>query len=94
MYFAEKGRVVPAREYKYATDRPKLLNMKEIVKAMGSYTTAIHWIEKYEPELWNTIHGKVEEPKKVEVKVEAKVETETEKADPLAALSKLSTKDG
>ena len=33
---------------------------------MGSYTTAVSWIEKYEPELWNTIHGikPAPEPKK------------------------------
>ena len=85
MYFAEKGRVLPAREFKYALDRPKLLNMKEVVKAMGSYTTAIQWIEKYEPELWATIHGKVAEvpePVKEEVKEEVPV-----KSDPLAALA-------
>jgi hypothetical protein len=57
LYFAEKGRIVSAREYKYISDRPKFLSMKEIVKVMGSYTTAVNWIEKYEPELWDTIHG-------------------------------------
>jgi hypothetical protein len=62
MYFAEKGKVISAREYKIATDRPKFLSMKEIVKVMGSYTAAVSWIEKYEPELWDTIHGIKEEP--------------------------------
>jgi hypothetical protein len=67
MYFAEKGKVIPAREYKSATDRPKFLSMKEIVKVMGSYTTAVSWIEKYEPELWDTIHGIKKEPAVEEV---------------------------
>lgn len=62
MYFAEKGKVISAREYKWAPDRPRFLTMKEIVKVMGSYTTAVDWIEKYEPELWNTIHGIKPEP--------------------------------
>lgn len=57
MYFAEKGKILRARDYKTALDRPNFLSMKEIVKVMGSYTTAIEWIEKYEPELWDTIHG-------------------------------------
>jgi hypothetical protein len=29
---------------------------------MGSYTTAVNWIEKYEPELWDTIHSVKPEP--------------------------------
>jgi hypothetical protein len=94
MYFAEKGRIVPAREYKYVSDRPKLLNMKEINKVMGSYTTAISWIEKYEPELWATIHGteaKKPEPVKVEVKAEVTTKVET-KSDPLAALAASKTR--
>ena len=63
LYFAEKGRVLTAREYKVAQDRPKLLTMKEIVKTMGSYHSACQWIQKYESELWDTIHGIRPEPK-------------------------------
>jgi hypothetical protein len=94
MYLAEKGRIVPAREFKYANDRPKLLSMKEVVKVMGSYTTALKWIEEYEPELWATIHGKAAvEPEPVKVEVTEEV---IAKPDPLAALaqSKTSEDDG
>jgi len=62
LYFAEKGKILPAREYKRVTDRPKFLSLKEIVKVMGSYTTAVNWIDKYEPELWDTIHSVKPEP--------------------------------
>ena len=57
LYFAEKGKVLTAPEYKRALDRPKFLSLKEIVKVMGSYTLAVNWVQKYEPELWDTIHG-------------------------------------
>jgi hypothetical protein len=84
MYLAEKGRIMSAREYKYAMDRPKLLSMKEIVKTMGSYTTAVDWIAKYEPELWDIINGK--EPVEPAPAPKSK-KPEPKKADPLAALS-------
>jgi hypothetical protein len=58
MYFAEKGYVVSLNEYKRALDRPAFLSPKEIVKVMGTYTGAVDWIEKYEPELWELIHKK------------------------------------
>ncbi len=76
MYFAEKGKIVPAREYKVANDRPNFLTMKEIVKVMGSYTAAVEWIEKYEPELWGIIH---------------QVEKVEEKEAPLAKLAQAKT---
>jgi len=88
MYFAEKGKIVPAREYKAAMDRPKFLTMKEIVKVMGSYTTAVEWIQKYEPELWDLIHGIKPEPEPKPVpKVAPKP---APKKDPLAKLAKAS----
>ena len=80
LYFAEKGRLVRAPEYKRVSDRPKHLTMKEIVKVMGSYTLAVKWIEKYEPELWNTIHG-------------IKPAPEPKKEDPLEKLAKKTGKE-
>ena len=62
MYFAEKGYVVPLDEYKRASDRPAFLTPKEIVNVMGSYTSAVQWIEKYEPELWGLIHKDDKDP--------------------------------
>lgn len=62
MYFAEKGYVVPLDEYKRANDRPAFLTPKEIVRVMGSYTAARDWVQKYEPELWELIHKKDNDP--------------------------------
>ena len=82
LFFAENGGILTARDYKNSNLRPKHLTMKEILRVMGSYTTAVSWIEKYEPELWNTIHGikPAPEPKKDEDPLE-KLAKKTGKED-------------